>query len=164
MAHDDKKHYDDDMTHKAGTEDEVDLVGGEDTRHADSRHRPRHADGEHVGAREDVDVRETPHHAHENAPYNPLSPHADDPAFEPAPPKDDYLPGHGGEYDQTPYIARQGEDHVGPEGSGEYDQEPYVDRQAARHPDEPGIRDGREHGERGTRDPHVHDPKHRHDK
>lgn len=137
MAHDDKKHYDETMAHETGTEEDVDLVGGEDTRRA----APRHAEP----------------HVEDNAPYNPLSPHADDPAFEPAPARDDETPGFGGEYDQTPYIARQGKEEELPEGKGEYDQEPYIERQAARQPDVPGVRDGREHGERGTRDPNVHD-------
>ena len=39
------------------------------------------------------------------APYNPLSPHADDPDYEPAPPSDHN--GHGGEYDQKPYIDKR---------------------------------------------------------
>lgn len=56
----------------------------------------------------------------ENAPHNPLSPHADDPAWEPGPPKDGN--GHGGEYDQQTYRARAGETGQTPE-KGEYDRD-----------------------------------------
>ena len=62
----------------------------------------------------------------DNAPVNPLSPHADDPAWEQAPPKDGN--GLGGEYDQKPYVVRADEVDQTPE-SGEYDRdEPRKDR------------------------------------
>lgn len=54
------------------------------------------------------------------APVNPLSPHADDPAWEPGPPEDDN--GVGGEYDQKPYRVRATLVDEAPE-TGEYDRE-----------------------------------------
>jgi len=59
-------------------------------------------------------------HKKDNAPYNPLSPHADDPAWAPGPPTHN---GEGGEYDQKPYVVRAAEVDQTPE-AGEYDRKP----------------------------------------
>ncbi|WP_054953508.1 hypothetical protein [Flaviflexus massiliensis] len=67
---------------------------------------------------------------HDNAPFNPLSPHADDPDFEPRPTHEPEV-GHGGEYDQVPYTDQR-EETTGETGRGEYDQKNYRDRQAGR--------------------------------
>lgn len=101
---------------------------------------------------------EAGHHdeVHENAPYNPLSPHADDPAFEPAPPIDEHRKGHGGEYDQTPYRVRAGEDPLEePEGEGEYDQKPYLERREARRNDD-HPHEGRTADDTGEEHPGKH--------
>lgn len=73
-------------------------------------------------------------HDHENvkdnAPYNPLSPHAEDPDFESQPTHEPAV-GHGGEYDQKPYIDQTVDSHD-TDGHGEYDQKNYRDHAEGR--------------------------------
>lgn len=71
-------------------------------------------------------------HPEENAPYNPLSPHADDPAYEPAPTHEEGHVGHGGEYDQEPYVEQKKDTEPDPDDRGEYDQKNFRDREAGR--------------------------------